>query len=84
MDWHCIKSYECGSFFSVVAVHIRAEKYSPITSITFPYFAGTGSSGATVRMYVDSYENDESKIGRSSAEMLSTCVDVALQVFYRR
>ncbi len=35
-------------------------------------------------MYVDSYENDESKIGRSSAEMLSTCVDVALQVFYRR
>ncbi len=59
-------------------------KYSPITSITFQHFAGTGSSGATVRMYVDSYENDEGKIGRSSAEMLSTCVDVALQVFYRR
>ncbi len=42
--------------------------------------SGTGSSGATVRLYVDSYEKDEDKIGRSSAEMLSPCVDVALQV----
>jgi len=42
--------------------------------------SGTGSSGATVRMYVDSYEKDEDKTAKSSAEMLAPCVDVALQI----
>lgn len=42
--------------------------------------SGTGSSGATVRVYVDAYEADEAKHTKSAAEMLAPCVDVALQV----
>jgi len=42
--------------------------------------SGTGSSGATVRMYVDSYENDSSKLFASAQEMLGPCVEVGLQI----
>jgi len=42
--------------------------------------SGTGSSGATVRLYVDSYENDETKIFGSAQEMLAPCVQVGLEI----
>jgi len=42
--------------------------------------SGTGSSGATVRLYVDSYEKDASKIFGSAQEMLAPCVQVGLQI----
>lgn len=40
--------------------------------------SGTGSSGATVRMYVDSYENDPARLYGSAQEMLAPCVEVGL------
>jgi len=42
--------------------------------------SGTGSSGATVRMYVDSYENSPDKLFASAQEMLGPCVEVGLQI----
>ncbi|XP_067936512.1 phosphoglucomutase-like [Watersipora subatra] len=39
--------------------------------------SGTGSSGATVRLYIDSYESDAKKCGQS-AEMLAPLINVAL------
>lgn len=42
--------------------------------------SGTGSSGATVRMYVDSYEGEEANQSKSAQEMLDPCIDVALQI----
>jgi len=42
--------------------------------------SGTGSSGATVRLYVDSYESDEANQCKSAQEMLKPCVNVALQI----
>jgi len=40
--------------------------------------SGTGSSGATVRMYVDSYCNDPDKMLKSAQEMLKPAVEVGL------
>ena len=48
--------------------------------IFFHRLSGTGSSGATVRLYVDAYESDPANHMKSAAEMLSMCVDVALQI----
>eukprot|EP00088_Acartia_fossae_P013844 TRINITY_DN17318_c0_g1_i1.p1 TRINITY_DN17318_c0_g1~~TRINITY_DN17318_c0_g1_i1.p1 ORF type:complete len:563 (-),score=106.87 TRINITY_DN17318_c0_g1_i1:601-2289(-) len=42
--------------------------------------SGTGSSGATVRMYVDSYENDPARLFGSAQEMLKPCVEVGLEI----
>ena len=42
--------------------------------------SGTGSSGATVRMYVDTYESDRANQFKSAAEMLAPCIEVALQI----
>ena len=42
--------------------------------------SGTGSSGATVRLYVDSYESDPANQFKSAQEMLKPCVNVALQI----
>merc|ERR1712241_98170 len=42
--------------------------------------SGTGSSGATVRMYVDTYEADKSNQLKSAGEMLAPCIDVAIQI----
>jgi len=42
--------------------------------------SGTGSSGATVRMYVDSYCNDPSKMLKSAQEMLKPAVEVGLMI----
>jgi len=42
--------------------------------------SGTGSSGATVRLYVDSYEADPANQLKSAQEMLKPCVNVALQI----
>lgn len=42
--------------------------------------SGTGSSGATVRMYVDSYCSDEDKVSRSAQEMLAPVVQLGLQI----
>lgn len=40
--------------------------------------SGTGSSGATVRLYIDSYEKDN-VLGRAS-DMLAPLIDIALQL----
>merc|ERR1712079_399293 len=42
--------------------------------------SGTGSSGATVRMYVDSYCGDQAKVSRSAQEMLAPVVELGLQI----
>merc|ERR1712112_435380 len=42
--------------------------------------SGTGSSGATVRMYVDSYCNKPEQILLSAQEMLKPAVEVGLQI----
>ncbi|CAN1297217.1 Phosphoglucomutase, cytoplasmic [Linum perenne] len=42
--------------------------------------SGTGSVGATIRLYIEQYEKDPSKIGRDSQEALSPLVEVALKL----
>ncbi|XP_059649518.1 phosphoglucomutase, cytoplasmic [Cornus florida] len=42
--------------------------------------SGTGSEGATIRLYIEQYEKDSSKIGRDSQEALSPLVEVALKL----
>lgn len=36
--------------------------------------SGTGSEGATIRLYIEQYEKDPSKIGRDSQEALAPLV----------
>jgi len=42
--------------------------------------SGTGSSGATIRMYVDSYESDPNKMFIDTQEALKPLVSIALQI----
>ncbi|CAE5963714.1 unnamed protein product [Arabidopsis arenosa] len=42
--------------------------------------SGTGSEGATIRLYIEQYEKDASKIGRDSQDTLAPLVDVALKL----
>merc|ERR1719348_37489 len=42
--------------------------------------SGTGSSGATVRMYVDSFCSDKARLLESAQEMLKPAVEVGLQL----
>ncbi|XP_057549679.1 phosphoglucomutase, cytoplasmic [Amaranthus tricolor] len=42
--------------------------------------SGTGSEGATIRVYIEQYENDSSKTGRDSQEALKPLVEVALEL----
>ncbi|KAK4706903.1 hypothetical protein R3W88_033546 [Solanum pinnatisectum] len=42
--------------------------------------SGTGSEGATIRLYIEQYEKDSSKIGRDSQEALAPLVEVALKL----
>ncbi|KAM0961133.1 hypothetical protein ACFX13_020878 [Malus domestica] len=42
--------------------------------------SGTGSEGATIRLYIEQYEKDPSKISRESSEALSPLVEVALKL----
>lgn len=42
--------------------------------------SGTGSSGATIRLYVDSYENDPSKYQLDAQVVLKPLVKIALEV----
>ncbi|KAM1402091.1 hypothetical protein ACFX2I_010881 [Malus domestica] len=42
--------------------------------------SGTGSEGATIRLYIEQYEKDPSKIGRESSEALGPLVEVALKL----
>ncbi len=42
--------------------------------------SGTGSVGATIRLYIEQYEVDSTKIGRDSQEALAPLVEVALQL----
>ncbi|KAJ9563575.1 hypothetical protein OSB04_008735 [Centaurea solstitialis] len=42
--------------------------------------SGTGSEGATIRLYIEQYEKDSSKTGRDSQEALGPLVDVALKL----
>ncbi|KAK1380881.1 putative phosphoglucomutase, cytoplasmic 2 [Heracleum sosnowskyi] len=42
--------------------------------------SGTGSGGATIRLYVEQYVKNSSKIGRDSQEALAPLVDVALKL----
>jgi phosphoglucomutase len=42
--------------------------------------SGTGSVGATIRVYIEQYEKDSSKTGRDSQDALAPLVDVALKL----
>ncbi|XP_076951201.1 putative phosphoglucomutase, cytoplasmic 1 [Bidens hawaiensis] len=42
--------------------------------------SGTGSEGATIRLYIEQYVKDSSKTGRESREALAPLVDVALKL----
>lgn len=42
--------------------------------------SGTGSEGATIRLYIEQYEKDSSKTGRDSQEALAPLVAVALKL----
>uniref|UniRef100_A0A2P2M4B7 phosphoglucomutase (alpha-D-glucose-1,6-bisphosphate-dependent) n=1 Tax=Rhizophora mucronata TaxID=61149 RepID=A0A2P2M4B7_RHIMU len=42
--------------------------------------SGTGSVGATIRLYIEQYEKDPSKTGRDSQEALAPLVEVALKL----
>nr|AEH27529.1 putative phosphoglucomutase [Amorphophallus konjac] len=42
--------------------------------------SGTGSVGATIRLYIEQYEKDSSKTGRDSQEALAPLVDAALKL----
>ncbi|XP_057534320.1 phosphoglucomutase, cytoplasmic-like [Amaranthus tricolor] len=42
--------------------------------------SGTGSEGATIRVYIEQYEKDSSKTGRDSQEALKPLVEAALRL----
>ncbi|XP_046355510.2 phosphoglucomutase-1-like [Haliotis rufescens] len=42
--------------------------------------SGTGSSGATIRLYIEGYESDPAKYGLDSQVVLKPLIDIALQV----
>ncbi|KAL6566333.1 Phosphoglucomutase-1 [Orobanche gracilis] len=42
--------------------------------------SGTGSEGATIRLYIEQYEQDPSKTGRDSQDALAPLVEVALKL----
>ncbi|XP_041014526.1 phosphoglucomutase, cytoplasmic-like [Juglans microcarpa x Juglans regia] len=42
--------------------------------------SGTGSEGATIRLYIEQYEKDPSKIDRDSQDALAPLVEVALRL----
>ncbi|KAK4357711.1 hypothetical protein RND71_023321 [Anisodus tanguticus] len=42
--------------------------------------SGTGTEGATIRLYIEQYEKDSSKIGKDSQEALAPLVEVALKL----
>ena len=42
--------------------------------------SGTGSSGATIRLYIDSYENDSSKYELDAQVVLKPLIQIALQI----
>jgi phosphoglucomutase len=42
--------------------------------------SGTGSSGATIRLYIDSYENDPTKYELDAQVVLKPLIQIALQI----
>lgn len=42
--------------------------------------SGTGSSGATVRLYIEGYENDKATFKQSPQDVLKPLIDIALQL----
>lgn len=42
--------------------------------------SGTGSSGATIRIYIDSYENDPISLTKDAQEVLKPLVNIALEI----
>lgn len=42
--------------------------------------SGTGSAGATIRLYVEQYSNDESKFGMDAQDALKPIIDAALEM----
>eukprot|EP00742_Colponemidia_sp_Colp-10_P000986 GILJ01001068.1.p1 GENE.GILJ01001068.1~~GILJ01001068.1.p1 ORF type:complete len:585 (+),score=101.69 GILJ01001068.1:60-1757(+) len=42
--------------------------------------SGTGSVGATIRVYIEKYENDSSKTNMPTADALKKLIDIALEV----
>ena len=42
--------------------------------------SGTGSTGATVRMYIDSYESDAETVKKEAAQVLKPLIQVALEL----
>jgi phosphoglucomutase len=42
--------------------------------------SGTGSQGATIRLYVDCYESDKTKYRSKAQEVLKPLIEIALQI----
>lgn len=42
--------------------------------------SGTGSSGATIRMYIDSYENDPATFEKDAQLVLKPLINIALEL----
>lgn len=42
--------------------------------------SGTGSSGATIRVYIESYESDPSTFNEDAQKILKPLVEIALQL----
>ncbi|KAL8570025.1 Phosphoglucomutase-1 [Nucella lapillus] len=42
--------------------------------------SGTGSSGATIRMYIEGYENDSAKYNKDAQEVLQPLIQIALDI----
>lgn len=42
--------------------------------------SGTGSSGATIRLYIDSYENDSSKLTQDAQDALKPLINTAFEL----
>lgn len=42
--------------------------------------SGTGSSGATIRMYIDSYENDPATFVKDAQLVLKPLINIALEL----
>ena len=47
---------------------------------TFSRLSGTGSSGATIRLYCDSYESPDGDIAGNPQDVLKSIVKIALEI----
>lgn len=71
----------CSSFYlfhkNVKLTGIRLtwpHSFGPVKMLQVFRLSGTGSEGATIRLYIEQYEKDPAKTGRESQEALAPLV----------